>query len=156
MCPLFCTVLTTKSVSLKPYVLLISETVLQKKIFSCRGSEPQCRKQLDVELITASRREFISNPMRESLIGFKLCLKSFRPRITGNLILSDCKKGCFHAHDLWHPHVDLARGPRPNTVLKVLSLFFFSFFCLSILSDKNIPGNSALFALIHRGAVISF
>lgn len=67
----------------------------KKRIFSCRGSEPQCKKQLDVQLIMASRCEFISNPMTESLRGFKLYLKSFRPRIIGNLILSDCQKDVF-------------------------------------------------------------
>lgn len=50
---------------------------------------------MDVQLIMASRCEFLSNPTTESLRGFKLCLKSFRPRITGNLILSVCQKDVF-------------------------------------------------------------
>lgn len=61
-------------------------------------------------------------------------------------------KGCFSCR--WSVSCSWGAYQRPKTKLipKGVGSFFFG----SNFSEKNIPGNSAVFALIHRGAVIFF
>lgn len=122
----------------------------KRDIIVQRKPNHSAKIQLDVQLNTASRCEFRPNGRKQQ--RFKTL--SFRPRTTWNLMLSCCQKNVFFMQMTCE---ELMRTlPKAKDQIQFLKVLGLGFFCWSNFSEKNIPGNSAVFAVIHRGTVISF